>query len=462
MKNKILLVVFALLIKFNVFAVSMDLDSVYKVPVNPFWKFILSIDSVGGRIATSYPHNFIPTENGFFKNNQQVIVKQGKNVLIQIAQTGIVYKLEKLEDSLLFFSRIDKTYNINYNIDGNTFLFNDGLYCFGGYGFWKSNGHLRKFNFIDKEWDIIPINKEIFSSGFSWISVKEGRIYLPFEREMNAGVKDQVKGIKRNNSYYLDLETKNWVSLGLLSDELIDITMDDFIDGVSITTNNGYLYIGHDQVYLFDFLHNQVYKSKNANLNQFLARRMSNLYLFTYNNIIYSYDPINNKFIDFNYKSTDFELMSFPIWTKDNHILWYLILGILFLAFIVGVIIFIRNKVKQKIQNSKLKMLKTKSIQQAFIGTELTLVELLLTTSLNLKKVEIHQINHVLGIKDKNVGLQKKVRSDVMNAINDKYQFISQSDIPLISSVRKEDDKRFFEYFITPSEVKKIQKIIYA
>jgi hypothetical protein len=66
----------------------------------------------------------------------------------------------------------------------------------------------------------------------------------------------------------------------------------------------------------------------------------------------------------------------------------------------------------------------------------------------------------VLGIKDKNVGLQKKVRSDVINAINDKYIFITQGEINLIGSVRKEDDKRFFEYFITPTEVKSIQKLI--
>jgi hypothetical protein len=74
--------------------------------------------------------------------------------------------------------------------------------------------------------------------------------------------------------------------------------------------------------------------------------------------------------------------------------------------------------------------------------------------------VEIHQMNHVLGIKDKNIGLQKKVRSDVINSINDKYQFITQADILLISSVRKVDDKRFFEYFITESEVNNIQRII--
>ena len=47
-----------------------------------------------------------------------------------------------------------------------------------------------------------------------------------------------------------------------------------------------------------------------------------------------------------------------------------------------------------------------------------------------------------------------------MNAINEKYHFITQSTTNLITSVRKEDDKRFFEYFVEPSELSTIKRII--
>jgi hypothetical protein len=124
--------------------------------------------------------------------------------------------------------------------------------------------------------------------------------------------------------------------------------------------------------------------------------------------------------------------------------------------------IIVKRKIKSRLQNAQLKMLKTDSIQQAFAGVELILIELLLEEYRKGNKAEIHQMNHVLGIKDKNIGLQKKVRSDVINSINDKYQFITQGNILLISSVRKIDDKRFFEYFITESEINNIQKIIKA
>ena len=55
---------------------------------------------------------------------------------------------------------------------------------------------------------------------------------------------------------------------------------------------------------------------------------------------------------------------------------------------------------------------------------------------------------------------KKKVRSDIINGINDKYQIITNGPNPLIVSIRKEDDKRFLEYFILASEIREIQKII--
>ena len=108
----------------------------------------------------------------------------------------------------------------------------------------------------------------------------------------------------------------------------------------------------------------------------------------------------------------------------------------------------------------QLKILKNKAVNQAFNPIEVALINLLLTANFKNEYVEINQINHVLGIKDKNVGLQKKVRSDVMKAINEKYAFITTSNIPVIGSSRKEEDKRFFEYFITASEVKTIKRIL--
>ena len=153
-------------------------------------------------------------------------------------------------------------------------------------------------------------------------------------------------------------------------------------------------------------------------------------------------------------------LMNFSIWGNDYmKLIFVLAICLVIVLFVLFVRLF-KQSVKKRIENAQLKVLKTKTMNQAFTETEISLIQLLIKANSAKQNVEIAEINRVLGIKDKNVGLQKKVRSDVINAINDKYSFITQGENNLIGSVRKEDDKRFFEYFIVPTEVKSIQKLI--
>jgi hypothetical protein len=156
----------------------------------------------------------------------------------------------------------------------------------------------------------------------------------------------------------------------------------------------------------------------------------------------------------------DFQLLDFPIWGADYQYLIYIVVIIITITAILLFAWMIRRSFRKKVEKAQLKSLKSKSINQAFSEIELGLIQLLIKAAAANQHVEIGDINHVLGIKDKNIGLQKKVRSDVMNSINDKYMLITQSETNLIGSVRKEDDKRFFEYFITNSEVKTVQKMI--
>ena len=211
---------------------------------------------------------------------------------------------------------------------------------------------------------------------------------------------------------------------------------------------------------MFDYTHNKVFKSKNSNLNQFLIRRNSMSNMFIYKGEIYSYNSSNKAFVKYPFRITDFDILRTSIW-GDEVTLLYIMLAIVFIALIlVGAKWFFNRSVIRKLEKAQLQLLKNKTVTQAFIGTEISLIKLLLETTLKGKVVEIHQINHILGIKDKNLGLQKKVRSDIMKAINDKYEFITQSTTTLIGSSRKLDDKRFYEYFITASEVKTIQRIL--
>jgi preprotein translocase subunit SecE len=437
-------------------------DSVYTVPNTPFLTQILGFKQLNGSINLSEQTKQIPLQGTMIAGNAQELLKQGDDLYVFIEQTGFVYKLVQYDSAKCVYKRLDRTVNLNYNIDCKNFIYQNSLYSYGGYGFWKTNGTLRKFNLQDKEWDIIPLNQEVIATSFLWFSPAEGRLYVPFQRIVNAGLSgpENIKGVPNYVSYYLDLKNQKWVKMGTLENDMIDLVKNDFASGEFLSYKNGYLHRVNEDTYLFDLIHNKIYKCKNANLNQFLIRRASTENMFIDGDKIYSYNYETKSFISFPLVLSDFELLRTNIWGNESQLYNIFLIAIVIVIILVFSIWLFNKLVKRKLEFAQLNILKNKTVNQAFSQVEVALINLLLTANLKQEYVEINKINQVLGIKDKNLGLQKKVRSDVMKSINEKYEFITSANIPLIGSARKEDDKRFFEYFITPSELKSIKRIL--
>lgn len=439
------------------------LDSVYYVKIDPFLSKIIALEDLEANIMLSKNEHIIATTGTLFAPNAQEVIKDKKKLYVTIQQTGFLFEYMGLKDSLAIFRRMDETVNINYNIGCLTFMYKDQLYSYGGYGFWKSNGHIRKYNYTDKQWDIIPTNEEIFNIGYNWFSKKTGKLYVPFQRKTNGGLiggSGFMSGLDSYQSYIFDMHTLKWEKIGALSEQLVDLVKKSVPGTAIYTFETGQVYILNDEVWFFNYEENKVYHSIKSDFNQFFVRRSGLFDSFFYKGNIYSYNtgPMNFTIIPF--AMSNFEIMSYPIWGRDNSYDIYIVGGIGFMIIIMGLIWFFVRIIKRKFQQAQFKLLKTKSVNQAFVGTEVALITLLLNAADENKKVDIFQINHVLGIKDKNIGLQKKVRSDIINTINEKYQFITQGKDPLISSVRKDDDKRFFEYFITNNEIKTIKRLL--
>ena len=463
MKKSLLFIFVIFLSSSNIFGQFINLKSSYNVARNPFLDDLMSKNDFNGSIQLANKAKLLSLDNTILASNAQEIVKNGSNLYLVISQTGMFYQMDSVMEDSVRFNRVDRTINLNYNIGALNFFYKDQFYSYGGYGFWKVNGYLRKFNVVDKEWDINPLNKEIVSGGFEWFSPKEGRLYVPFQKIINAGLNtpDAKTGIIQTDAHYLDLNKNQWINVGKISTDFLKLVKKED-KNIQVVFDKGLIFMISDQAYFFDFVKNKIYKSKNSNLDQYLLRRQFGANLFCHKDVFYSYNIELQNFSTWKFDLNDFVELDYPIWTID-YTMYYIVFGAVVILVMAMLSYFLlKRKIKTRLQNAQLKMLKTDSIQQAFAGVELTLIELLLEENRKGNKVEIHQMNHVLGIKDKNIGLQKKVRSDVINSINDKYQFITQGNILLISSVRKIDDKRFFEYFITDSEINNIQKIIKA
>jgi hypothetical protein len=428
---------------------------------NPLLQKIKGLSDYNGNIMLSKSANILPLSGTSFSPNVQELIKHNGKMYIFLAQTGFIFQMSEPQGDSVVFSKIDNTININYNINCTNFIFEDQIYNYGGYGFWNKTGHLRKYNTVDMEWDIQPTNIEVFSGQFEWFSPKEGRLYVPFQTIVNKSIKDPKinQGIFEYTSYYLDIKTADWIKIGKVSPDLIKLIDQQNNYGL-YSYDQGRIFLINDEAYLFDYVENKIYKSKRADLNQFFIRNAGDLTVFFYKGKYYKYLSASQIFKTWDFNLNDFQLLNFPIWGNDYMNLVFVLAILLALIMIALFIWFFKQSVKKKIEQAQLKVLKTKTVNQAFTETETSLIQLLLNANRTKQNVEIAAINHVLGIKDKNIGLQKKVRSDVINAINDKYVFITQGEINLIGSVRKEDDKRFYEYFVIPSEAKTIQKII--
>lgn len=463
MKKSILLFFCLFGISISLFSQFVPCDTAFTVPYSPFLKKINELKNIKGLVRLSRVDRILPLSNCTLSPNAEEVIKIDNQLYILLAQTGFIYKMsEPVEvDSMVRFSKIDRTYNLNYNIDCYNFVYNGNLYNYGGYGFWQKTGHFRRYNQVDKEWDIVPTNIEVIPGGYEWYSDKEGKMYVPFQKIEKRFLKDPIykNGLYDFKSYVLDVNKAEWQQIGKSSKQFENLALQKN-NYLCLKADSGNLFLINDETYFFDYLNNKVYKSKQTDLNQFLLRNSENNPIFYNEGLIYIYNKSEQIFKTWKFDLNDFTELDFPIWTID-YTSYYIILGVVVIL-VAGIILYliVKRKLKQRIQNAQLKMLKTTSIQQAFAGVELTLIELLLEEHEKGNRVEIHQMNHVLGIKDKNIGLQKKVRSDVINSVNDKYQFITQSDVLLISNIRKLDDKRFFEYFITETEISNIQKII--
>jgi hypothetical protein len=462
-KNLKLIAFLAFLLQINQTAAQfVPCERSYTVFYNPLLQKIKGLSDFNSNIMLGKSADILPLLGTSFAPNRQELIKHNGKMYLFLAQTGFIYQMSEPEGDSVVFSKIDNTININYNISCTNFIYKDQIYNYGGYGFWNKYGHVRKFNKTDKEWDIQPTNIEVFSADdYDWFSSTEGRLYVPFQKMENKAVKDpkfKDDGFEYS-SYYLDIKTFDWVKVGKLSNELIKLINEKSNYG-HIPHDNGRFFMINEQAYLFDYSHNKIYRSKKADLNQFFIRNLGDVTIFFYKGTYYKYQPGSQNFVTWEIHSNDLQLLNFPIWGNDYMTLIFVFSICVAISLIIFFIWLFKKSIKKQIENAQLKVLKTKTMNQAFTETEISLIQLLINASGAKQNVEISEINRVLGIKDKNLGLQKKVRSDVINAINDKYTFITQGEINLIASVRKEDDKRFFEYFIVPTEVKTVQKLI--
>lgn len=384
-----------------------------------------------------YPVEYIPTPEGLF---------------LHLGRTGRLYKMQESDDSLLRFIRADKTVNINYNIGSFLFWTQGGLYELGGYGFWKSNGLLRRYNPADREWDIVPTDREMhiplaasWRDG-AWLDPSQSHLYVPYQQVINDGLiaNNNLNYIVSRDFYRLDIKKRVWEKLGQTTDQAMQIIFS--ANWTSFPSSRGFFLGFTKGIYHFDFVANEISFNPNPALVQSLMRLQSSSHCYYHQGWVYAFDPTTYKYDSLRFDEKPFVPTGQSIWKKPFP---YQMVGVIsfFVLLASGLVGFRRWRRKRATHFAG----RPAETLRPFSELEKALLTTLLSRSVQGMTSTISEINYVLGVKDKSPGMQKKVRSDVLNALNEKYAIVAGQKETLVQSVRSESDKRYFEYLINPA-----------
>ena len=218
--------------------------------------------------------------------NIQSIIKCDSSIFCFVDGTGIIFKYSKPQG---LFSRIDSTIFSGYNNGAFCFCYKSNIYNLGGSGIWKSNGQLRKYNFLAHEWDIVPLNEEIpivsgQRQGMVYYDQLNGIIYSGYSLHYNDGKKTQAEEYTYK-VMSLDLQSTEWSNLGGLNQNLIqDITKESNL----AITPFGLLTINNNSINLWDFKNNKHFQlNEDKSIFQSIKRAMDTTVVFYKNNHLF-------------------------------------------------------------------------------------------------------------------------------------------------------------------------------
>jgi hypothetical protein len=427
-----------------------------------------------------------------YQKNKQYLIKTLNGLFFGVEGTGCIYKVVEDANGWVDLIRIDSTVYAGNNFCAANFTLDSSIYSFGGYGFWRTNGLLKSFNFFSKEWDVIPLSDEkpsIFcesGSGVHWNDMdssaadtqKYGTAYAPSmfwvnpekklfyeitQRLVNEAIGDSSQGFRNHFTpavNVLDLRTKKWEQLGYL----IDYGWHHLVQ-----TPWGLLVIGNSEnIYLADFDANTRQLAKEEYMPAYRKLFVNDppQVIFYSNGYVYMGAIDNNSYDSIPFEASHFRPSDKPlyrIYTNPNSSFelpallvspWFLYpsgiaLGVLLGFSLLGVF---KNKFEK--ENGSLRTIINTSVTAAervnmLTQTERGLIELIYTVSLKGERATMEEVNRAIGVAGKTEPIKRRVRSEIINSINEKWMIISASRERLIESFKPANDKRAREYFIS-------------
>lgn len=408
-----------------------------------------------------------------FKFSGQTLTKNRNGLFLNHLGTGRIYQW-KGDEHIGKWVRIDSTFFTGYNFLSLFFSVDTTLYSFGGIGFWHINGNLRRYNSFSGEWNIKRLNNSIpwiyHTDQLFYIDTAQKKLYINGQGLLyDAGIKaDQVDSSTLKKMYCLDIEKGSLVELGKYQSEAWGF-FGQTPWGTVVSYNE-----------LVDFKNNKCYKLSRRvenNLYRLLANSTSSDFVmqysfwldsalyFTFNN--QKYDSVIIKQSDL--ISTDKTFYySTPVNTPEQHSSesmwrWMVSICIAIMISTIFIVKYVKKKTKSNQTENKNHLPTNESFvheQFKFTEVELNLIKTIFENSILKKMTTINEINNILGCSNKNIEIQKRLRSDSINTINQKCCMNLLVDYKIIQRMRSDFDRRSFEYYIDEKHLQQVSKLL--
>jgi hypothetical protein len=370
----------------------------------------------------------------------------------------------------MYFRRLDSTHFYGYN-SGSVYLsYQDTIYNFGGWGFWKANGHLRYYSEFNREWNIKTVDKEIpIIPIFYLLNRKKGYLYY-------AGDDKNVAETNTKSTFpvaRLDLKNQKNTLLGSLNPIIINEFSKTFLTPITIPAPslNGIIVIfNYNNQYLLDFEENKLLRLTNMGLRDYFLGNSRSLIAnncFIEDSTLYFTFAKDTTFQLYHTKVTrkDFESEGVPLYIKPTN--WNLMGGIGLLILMAGLTGFYqwkksRLKIAGKAVNISSILFNEEEAEQSnqFSEGELTVIRFIHEATLSRKYGSVEDINAMLGIGKKTIEVQKKIRTEAISRINHKFKVLTGEDLLLVERIRSEEDRRYQKYMIRSENMEKLLGIM--
>jgi len=393
---------------------------------------------------------------------------------LQINGTGKLFTI----DSSLTLTRLDNTCYEGYNYGSHSYIRNNKIYNLGGWGFWQFNSGLRYFDTTSKEWFREPINKEVqlakHMNALVYPDKENDLIYVAYQSYPNSYVKNP-SDVKNDTIYMqcLDLNTNDWwdapkIFNDKIFQESVLNTNSMVLPGLGILTES------YNHLYLINPITQKLYEIENeigGTIMNYVASK-NGLYFYK-DQKLHIYNPQLDSLVSLPLSMSKFSEVSrklykntTPTFVDTINVSKILFSGAIALLLVIIVVLFIRNKRLQKIQQTVVAGgLHKKSIEvnkQIEFSDNLTEIEksvldILVEYSKQGAPTSIDQINRALGVKNKEVTIQNKLRSDTLQMINKKFMVFASTNDTLVEREKTALDKRVYQYKLNERYLNKIK-----